>query len=1707
MAVSVYSNGKWRSLEGTYVYSTLNGWKQVDALDTLYANGSWHRIGLQNMPSDMSSMEFDTSISFHYDENEVPSGTTYYISPEGHGSGSDWNDTASYVSFIELLSNSHGGEIFCFLEGDYEIRDTITIVPDVKFYGGFSLDDTSWQARDPFLHPTRFIPSENYNGTDPWMDAFEEMNTGGVIIDGFCVDGFYSGLKDTDEAIVRNCLFTRLIGDGHVEAMNIYNTKFSNSRFAIYGNLHGCIIDNESQDALISGDAENCTVVSKTGSVKVEGTVSSNTEDDENATSNFMAGTELHVNNMYDTLVKDSGMLVVEGDSKRNVIYHCSVSIENSSHDTIVFGDGSSDMHIVNAEDDTIVGRTGSDSYRRVMMGGSDQYHSCVRAIGNGDNSLSHEYGSFVIMDGDLYHYENGNYVRLVYDIGRIPVSKWLHVTGYSKKMESSVDSSDGRNTQIRYYGYAIGDDGNLYLLDATETGSVNVTRLVSELATDKWLHITGYSKREIRYKYDNSYEHRTVEYESRFHAYGINDGYLYDLDGPTITRIKSREQRQRNEWEDEPDVDDGVFELAWMDVSGYSHNSRHNGNEDGTDIDWTKNEYCYGICGGRLYAINGTNATRVGVSDNSNLVEGWTNVSGTSEKRNDGNDNDNRYAFGINGESLYSIGCTQEHKDFPVASLNSGETGWTEVHGSCEVDGMRECAGLGRRNDEFYYLHRFSDFNLFRFTEEVGWIEFSISFRNAIEVDLCPLEDSDTPARHKIRLLRYAGSPHVDDEYASGMEIVDLSSDTVHIKNNLRSGMEFELDDSYSNVFIESVEVMDGESLSTSGWWNVYYNDFGVRINNNIGSIMNCVFRLHLSKVNIPINYLDGNLYEDSNWHDYRRFNYQHGYDRFSFVGNSSDLNKDNVHFKDDNDFRRNELLGARNFCKSTYVDFTTSVLPANDLSTFRLSDQSLHRDDGLLSLGIDAYGRLMAGEEIIDGRGNWTSAVGQICNPVLFTYGTTRTVEIKVYYNGNSEYNDDYTHYFKYNGIIYRNSDNVTVHDQGSDVSDEYRYRCWFETGTQRLVNYETGHRAYRCTEEEINALIDNSYVSQLPSSLSGLYSWSSSDDSYHKNDSIYLKRVSSDDKFVYKLYFNNIEIVNNVSTSGMFSQINRLDTYGFLPERTSVVFGLQIQDELYRYIELRVDSYTKNYIGFGIMNNYESELYAVYTFENQIRMRRIQDSSIKGMIDSQSRSTGDLKNGNKPSNFQAISTGIRCDVNEIKKVNYKPGFWTQFVFVFARNRLYRMFMSFDNELYFAFEDMNPTINGFSSDFICSFEGNSWMTVSISQYDAGLLRKAYRLPVALNDDMIREITSLTIGTSAYNNVSFVSGVANATGNYPKFFISNEMAYSVASNGSVSRIEHDEIELDNVKFMLSDWNTHRNDDESNWMRLYNGFEYGYLCDYNSNDIGRDKIRIRNDQFNVYSVFAGCTGISNNYNVLLRAYDRLLLAVASYDPNGHGIDIKHEFSQNEQDIDIGWNGNDSIVLKGGMLKKSRNGVEHAMRTRFINCGGVFTVDADSSLFINCDTDGNLSNHSNFCTYAGCSGSVREGSYNIYWNCDGTIPPENNMQSRNVEGNLLTLSVLDFSENGITRFVDTGMSPSQGRVVATECPNPKYNRQGYEEWIGLFGDFRLQSDSNVLNEHYAVNTGAIGDENSRDIDGNDRSYGANAGAYNGGVEDE
>lgn len=170
MAVCIYSEGKWQSLAGKKI-SKDGEWKSLGDFDKMKIGNSWHKLGFANT----KTVDVPPVMQFRNGE-EPTAGNKWYVTPNGSGdlSGSSWENAASSDTLRTVVVNAVSGDAIYFSGGDYNFTVTIDNPSGVNLYGGFALDNLSWENRNGFLHQTR-ITGKGF-GTATFIDGFVLMN-------------------------------------------------------------------------------------------------------------------------------------------------------------------------------------------------------------------------------------------------------------------------------------------------------------------------------------------------------------------------------------------------------------------------------------------------------------------------------------------------------------------------------------------------------------------------------------------------------------------------------------------------------------------------------------------------------------------------------------------------------------------------------------------------------------------------------------------------------------------------------------------------------------------------------------------------------------------------------------------------------------------------------------------------------------------------------------------------------------------------------------------------------------------------------------------------------------------------------------------------------------------------------------------------------------------------------------------------------------------------------------------------------------------------------------------------------------------------------------------------------------------------------------------------------------------------------------------
>ena len=277
MAVSVYYNGKWHCLAGKKIWKD-GAWKTPTDTSCIQYNGSWHVLGhahaeaqssvpstgvitdISESPYYFSSISYDSSLSVN------PTGRTYYVSPNGSGDGLTWDTSASPDDLNYLASKCRDGGTICLLEGEYIFTMPFTVHPKVNIVGGYSIADTSWSARDPFLHPTILKPADS-SVTEAIV--LKGTSSASQRIDGLCFHGFQKALKNFKasmlvnsslvnvsgvESSLNNCISrvedeyysNGIVSKAHTETLSVEGSECTHcifsAPFSINADVSGCVL-------------------------------------------------------------------------------------------------------------------------------------------------------------------------------------------------------------------------------------------------------------------------------------------------------------------------------------------------------------------------------------------------------------------------------------------------------------------------------------------------------------------------------------------------------------------------------------------------------------------------------------------------------------------------------------------------------------------------------------------------------------------------------------------------------------------------------------------------------------------------------------------------------------------------------------------------------------------------------------------------------------------------------------------------------------------------------------------------------------------------------------------------------------------------------------------------------------------------------------------------------------------------------------------------------------------------------------------------------------------------------------------------------------------------------------------------------------------------------------------------------------------------
>lgn len=135
----------------------------------------------------------------------------YYITPDGTGDGSSWENASSNLQ-LALLKVSSPNEQIWVKEGVYtnpsSTAYSFLIPADCKLFGGLRGDEPYYydlSNRDPYEHPT-ILDGEYEQGVLRQLESYEDSQ---LLIDGFIIRNGYAekggGLNLIDNVLIRNC--------------------------------------------------------------------------------------------------------------------------------------------------------------------------------------------------------------------------------------------------------------------------------------------------------------------------------------------------------------------------------------------------------------------------------------------------------------------------------------------------------------------------------------------------------------------------------------------------------------------------------------------------------------------------------------------------------------------------------------------------------------------------------------------------------------------------------------------------------------------------------------------------------------------------------------------------------------------------------------------------------------------------------------------------------------------------------------------------------------------------------------------------------------------------------------------------------------------------------------------------------------------------------------------------------------------------------------------------------------------------------------------------------------------------------------------------------------------------------------------------------------------------------------------------------------
>ncbi len=201
-----------------------------------------------------------TCLLFHLSS----SAQIFYVSPDGTGAGTSWNDASSDLRNI-LATRSSGDEVWVAAGTyfpDLTDREASFLIPSgVEVYGGFSGNETNQTQRNPLINLTILSGAIN-NGNDDEDNSYSVVTTVNVsattLLDGFIIEhgmanGLGGGFDNPDRA---GGGWHNLASNGNESSPTINNCIFRNNYAFGFG---GALANIADYSATCTSLITNCT--------------------------------------------------------------------------------------------------------------------------------------------------------------------------------------------------------------------------------------------------------------------------------------------------------------------------------------------------------------------------------------------------------------------------------------------------------------------------------------------------------------------------------------------------------------------------------------------------------------------------------------------------------------------------------------------------------------------------------------------------------------------------------------------------------------------------------------------------------------------------------------------------------------------------------------------------------------------------------------------------------------------------------------------------------------------------------------------------------------------------------------------------------------------------------------------------------------------------------------------------------------------------------------------------------------------------------------------------------------------------------------------------------------------------------------------------------------------------------------------------------